>query len=905
MVNKLYILIIFLILFFIKNTLATEEFVFDVTEIEITEQGNLIKGINKGTIKTNNGVLIKSDYFSYDKIDNVLISKGDVEIFDTSKNTKLFGNTIIYNKKLEIFSASGNVQFLDQANDVQIFTENAKYKKVNQIIETKENSKAIYANDKIITADEFSHDIKNNILEASGNVKAQDKLKKTTIFSEKITYYKTFNKIITKGKTNLELKSKYEAESKDLVYLLDKNYLSSNYKTKIIHNKTDIYYFDKFAFLINEEILKGENVLIISNYNSAKSDKIYFSNASIDLKKKKFIGKDVNLKIHKNIFDDPENDPRLKGVSAKGSDELTIVNKGIFTSCKETDSCPPWSIKADKITHDKKKKQITYDNAILNFYKIPVLYFPKFFHPDPTVKRQTGFLKPRLNNSNTLGSSFSLPYFKEISKNKDFTISPTIFDEDMLMSQMEYRQIEEHSSFIADVGFVKDYYSKSEKNKKDFFHFFAKYNLDLNFENFDSSNLNISTERITNDTYLKLFSPLFIDNSLNPSLSTLENKIKLNLIHEDYDLETGIETYETLNSTTSDRYQYVLPYYDFDRFIDQNYFDGTVTLTSSGANDLNQTNRLETTMINGLKYNSNSLIWGNGIKNNFSVNFKNVNSVGKKSSKYDSSPNVELISLFNTNFSLPLVKEYDEYTSLLTPKISFRINPTKMNNHSSSDNKIDISNLFSDNRLGLSDTYEAGRSMTIGFDFLKSKNNLDEINKYFEMKLGTVLRDKKENSIPKNSTLDEKHSNIFGSIKSQLNDKVQLGYNFSIDNDYSTFEYNDINATLSLNNLVTTFNFIEENNEIGDTNVVSNSIKYKYNDSNFFTFKTRRNRKINLTEYYDLVYEYKNDCLTAGIKYNKTYYSDSDLKPSENLFFTITFVPLTTYEYKDDQLLNN
>ena len=111
MVNKLYILIIFLILFFIKNTLATEEFVFDVTEIEITEQGNLIKGINKGIIKTNNGILIKSDYFSYDKTDNVLISKGNVEILDTIKNTKLIGNTIIYNKKLEIFSASGNVQF--------------------------------------------------------------------------------------------------------------------------------------------------------------------------------------------------------------------------------------------------------------------------------------------------------------------------------------------------------------------------------------------------------------------------------------------------------------------------------------------------------------------------------------------------------------------------------------------------------------------------------------------------------------------------------------------------------------------------------------------------------------------------------------------------------------------------
>ena len=141
MVNKLYILTIFLILFFIKNTLAAEQFVFDVTEIEITEQGNLIKGVNKGIIKTNNGILIKSDYFTYNKVEDVLISKGSVEIFDTNKNTKIFGDIIIYNKKIEIFNASGNVKFLDQTNNLEIFTENAKYKKINQIIETKKTQK--------------------------------------------------------------------------------------------------------------------------------------------------------------------------------------------------------------------------------------------------------------------------------------------------------------------------------------------------------------------------------------------------------------------------------------------------------------------------------------------------------------------------------------------------------------------------------------------------------------------------------------------------------------------------------------------------------------------------------------------------------------------------------------------
>ena len=46
---------------------------------------------------------------------------------------------------------------------------------------------------------------------------------------------------------------------------------------------------------------------------------------------------------------------------------------------------------------------------------------------------------------------------------------------------------------------------------------------------------------------------------------------------------------------------------------------------------------------------------------------------------------------------------------------------------------------------------------------------------------------------------------------------------------------------------------------------------FSFDEQNFITFKTRNNREIDLTEYYDLIYEYKNDCLVAGLKYNKTY----------------------------------
>ena len=57
------------------------------------------------------------------------------------------------------------------------------------------------------------------------------------------------------------------------------------------------------------------------------------------------------------------------------------------------------------------------------------------------------------------------------------------------------------------------------------------------------------------------------------------------------------------------------------------------------------------------------------------------------------------------------------------------------------------------------------------------------------------------------------------------------------------------------------------------------------------SFKTRINKEKDLTEYYNLIYEYRNDCLVAGIEYKKDYYSDGSLKPDEQLFFSVTIMP--------------
>ncbi len=870
MPNKLkFVLLLFLFnLNFTFNVSSNEIFNFDVTEIEISENGNKFIGSNRGKISTDDGIIIYADTFLYDKALNYLTAEGNVKIEDTVKKYLIYSDSTSYLKNKEIISTNGNSKIINQNNNQTIEANKIEYNK-----------------------------ILNNI-NALGDVKIKDPIKDYLIKTEKILYSKKDEVIFTQGKTEANILSKYKIFSENVEFEINSRILKSQKKTKLINNNTHVN-LDRFHLSINQNQLKGENILLITNFGLPKSDKFYFSSAIIDLNDNSFLAKDTKIKIHKDIFNNSENDPRIEGVSAKGNKDATELNKAIFTSCKKNDNCPPWSISAKKIIHEKNKKQITYNSALLKIFDFPILYFPKFFHPDPTVTRQSGLLQPYLNNSNTLGNSIQIPYYSVISENKDNTVYFTLFDKDTKMIQNEFRQENKNSSFIADFGFVNNY-EPSNSKKKNIAHFFSKFNINLGLSQFESSKLDLSLERVNNDTYLKVFDSIIPNNKVKPkNLDLLTNQIILNLDHKNYKFESGIKTFEDLHKKNSDRYQYVLPYYNFSTILNEDNLSGIINFSSSGSNDLNNTNNLKSKVINDLNFISKNFISNFGIQNNFSLFLKNLNSVGKKDSEYKSAPQIELMGNIDINSSLPLIKDEINHTYFLTPKLKLKLNPSDMKNYFETDRNINVLNIFNNNRLGLTDSLETGKSLTLGIDYKKQKK--DDLNNYFEIKLATVLRDKEEIFIPKNTTIGKRNSNLFGSISNSFNENINLKYQFAIDNNYELFEYNDVNAKISLNNFITEFNFIEENGEMGDSNIFENKTSLNINENNILYFKTRKNRKLNLTEYYDLVYEYKNDCLTAGIKYKKSYYEDRALKPSEDLMFTITLFPLTTFEQKIDR----
>ena len=185
----------------------------------------------------------------------------------------------------------------------------------------------------------------------------------------------------------------------------------------------------------------------------------------------------------------------------------------------------------EKIIHDKEKQKISYENAKLYLYGYPVLYVPRFFHPDPTVKRQSGFLTPGIMNSTLLGYSFNLPYYFALAENKDATLNPKIYVDDNPVIQTEYRHVTKNSYSILDASFNQGY--KKTSNKKTSgsrSHIFARSDIDLDLETFDESKLVINYQKASNDTYLKVHD---IKSKIMTSNTVMNSSIDMNFSKND------------------------------------------------------------------------------------------------------------------------------------------------------------------------------------------------------------------------------------------------------------------------------------------------------------------------------------------------------------------------------------
>ena len=720
-------------------------------------------------------------------------------------------------------------------------------------------------NNLIISSDRSILDKKKSLVISSGNVFLVDKTNDLKIKSDEIKFSRIENKAVITGNSEIIFEENYTLISDKVIYDKNINSVYSNDKSILLDKNGNKIKFTKF----NLDLDKKKAKVFDLNLTDINKNNFILKEAFVDLKNEEIAGKDLKLFFDKSILGNVENDPRIFGNSVINNKKETIVNKGVFTSCKlnENEKCPPWEMRAEEIKHDKDNKIVEYKNAYLRIYDKPVLYFPFFFHPDPSVKRQSGFLMPKVNNSTFLGSSLQIPYYKVLSDSEDVTVTPRIFFNDKFLLQSEYRQAFKKSDLILDHSIKLD-------NENSVTHLFGNF-----FTNNNNSEFEVNLETVSNRNYLKKYD---IYSDLVDNHTILNSYINFEESNETSSFSSSIEVFEDLTLKSSDSYEFVYPAFNYTSKLNSN-----LNLNVTGHQKKYQTNRYDGILVNNLLYNSNKKITKKGFVDNFNLIVKNVNTRGDNSSELKEDYDNKLLSGIILNREYPLKKNNNNTLSYLTPKISARLSPTETKNIRNRDKRVDVISLFNADRLNESTVLEGGESLTLGVDYKLS----DESGEFFSLSGGQVFRLKEEKDMPKTSTIGNKRSDIIGNLKFVPSDVFNLNYSFSINNDLNDLNYNYAETNFLVNNFMTSFKYLSDSNSVDNRSYISNSTKYSFDKNNSFGFTTNKNLESNLTEYYDLVYEYRNDCLKASVEYKKTFYDDVDLDPDENIFFSITIVP--------------
>ena len=706
--------------------------------------------------------------------------------------------------------------------------------------------------------------------------------------SEYAEYNKELKLLISKGDTKIVTSEGYTLFGKNIVFDNKNNLIKSNYPAKIIDLQKNQIYLQKFEYSTLNNFFKSVGKIKIED---SKENIYNFSQIYIDEKKREIIGTDAKAFINqKNFKTNYQNKPRIFSNTVKIDEQQSEFTKSIFTPCnyRENDKCPPWSLQAERMRHDKIKKTIYYDNAVIKVFDIPILYLPYLSQPDPTVARRSGFLNPSFSDSKNLGMGFEMPYFWDINEDKDFTLTGKIFSSEHPLFLGEYRQAFNNSNLIFDFGYTEGYKNTNTVKKAGAkSHFFSKFVKNFKGKNNSENNLEFTLQNVSDNKYLKLYK--IKNNLVEYETDSTENSF--NFTHENQDLFIGFNAsrYETLNDNYNDKYEYILP----DIILDKNLLSSSKFGTLDFQSNLNvhnyDTNKFTKFIINDFDWKSKDYNFLSGFNSSLLGKFKNVNYEAKNTAKYKNEPTNEIFGalgyLTEIDFYKKTKNSNDHY---LKPKMLVRYAPGHMREEENG-SRLNNLNIFSLDRLSSNNNFESGLSATLGFDYdIKNLEKDRELN----FSIGQVINEKENNNMPASSSLDQRFSDVIGSSQYKLNDSVELNYNFALDQNYSDLNYNEVGTTLKFGDMKMSFNYLEEKEHIGNQEYLNTNIELAKSDNGLLSFQNKRNLITDSSEFYNLSYEYINDCLKAGLVYRREFYNDSEIESENSLMFKITLMPL-------------
>lgn len=566
---------------------------------------------------------------------------------------------------------------------------------------------------------------------------------------------------------------------------------------------------------------------------------------------------------------------------------VTEMDRVVYSPCepcKKDPSRPPlWQLKAMKVVHDQTDQSLEYKDAWLEFAGVPVMYTPYFSHPDPTVKRRSGFLPASFGGSTDLGFILRTPYYWNIAPERDATLTPIFTGERSVGMSVNYRQ-------LGRVGELKTDGSGTYDSGDLSGHIKAKGRADI-----DSTwRWGFDANATSNDTYMRRYG--FQTDSVLQSRLYTEGFRQRN-----YAQVSAVGFQDLRSDANPDTTPLVLPMAEFHHVGTPNRHGlrseldaSAVALTRSKGEDTRRVSLgggwvLPYIGPSGDVYALSARLRGD---------LYHVNGISRTGKSDYSGVSGRLYPEAKLEWRYPLVRDRGSIYQVVEPIAAFVIspyggNPDTIPNEDSQDFEFDDTNLFSASRFSGYDQVEGGPRVNYGMKWGVYGANGGSTT----LVIGQSARYRDDDTFSTGSGLDGHFSDIVGALHVSPGKNLDLQYRTRMS--YESFDprRNEVrlNAGPALFNVNANYVFYDryENSEYPGREELTLGVQSQM--SRFWRSQLTSVRDLDDDggqRLVNLSLTYEDECLTFATELSRSFYLDRDLKPADAVMFRLTFKTL-------------
>ncbi len=510
---------------------------------------------------------------------------------------------------------------------------------------------------------------------------------------------------------------------------------------------------------------------------------------------------------------------RLSARHSRRINSITTLDDAAYSPCPviDSDNCPrkpSWQISAVRIIHDPVRKRLTFKNARLEMFGVPLFVIPTLSQPLGTDGSK-GFLFPDLQYTRTNGLEIGLPYYLRIASNRDLTITPHIYSAALPSLDASYRALTARGAY--QIRGIATYGSRiptgaagsaSQRAFRGYLDTSGRFQLDPLWS------VSGSIRRVTDRTFLRRYD-ISRDDRLRSTvrLERIDDKSYFSL--------TGWSVQTLRSGDIQGQIPIALPEIDYHRRITDPLLGGkfdvqlnTLALGRTAGQDTQRAfagARWDLRKLTSLGQELLLTAYGRGDIYHSANNLLTTTALYRGTGGYQS----RAIGALAAELRWPFIGSFLGGTQRITPRVQIVASPRTSNlnipNEDARSVDLEDSNLFALNRFPGYDRWEDGTRVTYGLDYA-----YDAPGWSVTANIGQSYRLARTNTLlPDGTGLGSKSSDIVGRTTVRYRDLVSISHRYRLDKDNFQLRRNELDATIGNRSTYASIGYLRLNRNIG------------------------------------------------------------------------------------------